>query len=108
MEELREAEVADALLDERGTRDELEALHLPEVGLLPRHVDEEQLGHVARPQRFLVLLRDDDMRTAKDSRMAAISFWYSARSSAWVLVFLIRVMNSCSRLIIFFKIFFIK
>lgn len=73
VEELREAEIADALLDEGGAGDELEALHLAEVGLLSRHVDEEQLGHVARPQRFFVFL-GYGMRTAKDSRMTAISF----------------------------------
>ena len=61
VEELRETEIADALLDEGGASDELEALHLAE------------LGHVARPQSFFVFL-GYAMRTAKDSRMTAISF----------------------------------
>jgi hypothetical protein len=73
MEELGQSEIADALLDERGARDELEALHLAEVGLLSRHVDEQQLGHVAGSQRLLVFLRRTT-RTANDSRITAISF----------------------------------
>ena len=40
VEELGQSQIADALLDERGAGDELEALHLAEVGLLSRHVDE--------------------------------------------------------------------
>lgn len=56
VEELRESEIADALLDEGGAGDELEALHLAEVGLLPRHVDEEQLGDVAGSQGLLIFL----------------------------------------------------
>ena len=79
MEELREAQVADALLDERVAGDQLQALHLAEVGLLARHVDEEQLRHVPRTQGFFVFLYDRDKGTAKDYRMVAISFWYSAR-----------------------------
>lgn len=56
MEELRQSQIADSLLDERVASDEVEALHLAEVGLLPRHVDEEQLGDVAGSQGLLIFL----------------------------------------------------
>ena len=78
--------------------DEFEALHLPEIGLLARHVDEEQLGNISGAEGLLVFL-DGGRLTAKDSRIAAISFWYSALSSAWVLQFRILVINSWSLII---------
>lgn len=90
--------VADAFLDERVSSDELEALHLAEVGLLAGHVDEQQFGDIPWSQSFLIFLAKDG-HTAKDSRMAAISFWYSARSSACVLQLRILVMNSWSLII---------
>ena len=98
VEELGESEVADALLDEGVAGDELEALHLAEVGLLARHVDEEQLGDIAGTHALLIFL-SRLMGTAKLSRMTAISFWYSARSSAMVLQLRMRVKNSSSLLI---------
>lgn len=46
VEQQHEAEVPDALLGEARGGDELEALHLAEVGGVPEHVDEHELGHV--------------------------------------------------------------
>ena len=66
---------------------------MTEVGLLSRHVDKEELRHVAWPEALLVFLGEMGT-TEKDSRIAAIYFWYSARYSAWVLQFRILVMNS--------------
>lgn len=91
-------EVADALLDEGVGGDELEALELAEVGILAHHVDEEQLGDVAQSEIFLAFLRNGLFHTEKDSRIAAISFCVSARSSACVLQLRILVMKSLSRI----------
>jgi hypothetical protein len=91
-------EIADAFFNERVGSDELEAFHLSEVGLLARHVDEEQFCDVAGTQSLFVFL-DPEKGTEKDYRMAAISFWYSARSSAWVLQLRILVINSWSLII---------
>jgi hypothetical protein len=101
VEELGETEVADSLLDESVAGHQREALHLPEVGLLTRHVDEEQLGDVAGAGVLFVFL-GEQMGTAKDSRMTAIYFWYSARYYACVRVRRMHVMNSWSLLIIRF------
>jgi hypothetical protein len=76
VEELGEAQIADTLFDEGAAGDELETLHLAEVGLLSRHVDEEELGHIAGSECLFVFLRHKSKCTAKDSRMTAISFWY--------------------------------
>jgi hypothetical protein len=69
---------------------------LSEVGFLSGHVDEEELGDVARAEGLFVFLGYEKV-TAKDSLMADIYFWYSARYSAIVLVFLMMVMNSWRR-----------
>jgi hypothetical protein len=69
---------------------------LSEIGLLSGHVDEEEFGDVAGAEGFFVFLGYERV-TAKDSLMAAIYFWYSARYSAMVLVFLMMVMNSWRR-----------
>jgi hypothetical protein len=74
-------EISNAFFDEGVRSDEFKALHLSEIGLLSGHIDEEQLGNIARSQGLLVFLNQLGV-TAKLSRIAAISFWYSARSSA--------------------------
>ena len=102
VEELSQSQIADSLLYQSGASDEFETLHLTEICLLTRHVDEEQLRHVSWSHSLLVFL-GYKTATAKDSRMTAISFWYYARSSAIVFVFLILVTNSCSLLIIYLK-----
>jgi hypothetical protein len=56
VEKNHEAEVADALLEELGAGDQLEALHLPPVRRVPEHVDEEELRHVAVAQLVALLL----------------------------------------------------
>jgi len=57
VEQQHEPEVADALLGEARGGDELEALHLAEVGGVAEHVDEHELGHVPVPV-VLVALAD--------------------------------------------------
>lgn len=52
----RITQVSDSLLDQRVCCDKVQALHLPEVGLLPRHVNKEQFGHIPRPQGLLMFL----------------------------------------------------
>ena len=99
VEELGEAQVADSLLDEGAPSDELEALHLAEVGFLAGHVDKEELGDVPGSHVLFIFL-SGQRSTAKLYRMTAISFWYSARSSAMVLQFRIRVTNSWSLLMV--------
>jgi hypothetical protein len=89
---LGEPQVANSFFDEGVAGDQLEALHLPEVGLLARHIDEEELGDIPGSHEFFVFL-GKAIGTTKDSLMTAIYFWYSARSSARVLVFRMQVMN---------------
>ena len=55
VEEQHEAEVAHPLLRVPRGRDELEALHLGEMGGVAEHVDEHELGHVPVPERWLIL-----------------------------------------------------
>mmetsp|Transcript_115450 Transcript_115450/g.331356 ORF Transcript_115450/g.331356 Transcript_115450/m.331356 type:complete len:464 (+) Transcript_115450:494-1885(+) len=56
VEQLREAQVADALLRELVRGDELQALHLAEVRRVAHHVNEEELRHIPVPELVVVLL----------------------------------------------------
>lgn len=100
VEKLGESQVADSLLDEGAASDQLETLHLAEVGFLAGHVDKEEFGDISGSHVLFIFL-NHLTNTAKLYLMTAIYFWYSARSSAMVLQFLIRVMNSWSLLIRF-------
>jgi len=73
VEELRQSQIADSLLDERVASDEVETLHLAEVGLLARHVNEKQLRDVAGSHVLFIFLHYY-IGTAKDYLMTAISF----------------------------------
>ena len=56
MEELGEPQIPDSLFDKSAASYEFEALHLPEVGFLPGHIDKEELGDIARPHGFIIFL----------------------------------------------------
>ena len=73
VEELSESQVADSLLDESATGDELEALHLTKVGFLAGHVDEEEFGDVSGSHALFIFL-SQKIYTAKLYLMTAIYF----------------------------------
>jgi hypothetical protein len=77
MEQLSETQLSNALLNRRGSRNKSETLHLAKVRFLPRHVNKEQFGDIAKSEIFLIFL-NNRKGTAKDSLMTAISFWYYA------------------------------
>lgn len=97
MEKLSESKIPNSLLDEGVSCNEFQALHLSKIGFLAWHVDEEEFGDIPWSHVLFIFL-SNLFGTAKDSRMTAIYFWYSALSSAIVLVFLILVINSWSLL----------
>lgn len=70
---MKSTQITNSFFNQRICSNEIETLHLSEIGLLTRHVDEKKFCDISGSERLLMFLNELKV-TAKDSLIAAISF----------------------------------